>query len=320
MKRPPVPRSEIYDLYWYFAAERQAAFLRRLAGQPGPWSADPILQVYKFCNTFRAADRVSQYLIRQVIYEAPATAADRLFQIVLFRLFSRPGTWEGLVRYFGRAPQITDLEFLSEALEAVRAEQGKLYTHAFILCAADAYGQGAKHRNHTELLRHMFVVDGLADLLLAAASLQQVYNLLHAYPLIGDFMAYQIAIDLNYSELLNFDENDFVQPGPGALRGIKKAFLSLGDYTPAETILWMVEQQGQEFERLGLKFGGLFGRPLHAIDAQGLFCELDKYTRVARPDLAGARVKIKAKFRPSGQPLPLFFPPKWQLSGGTTTP
>lgn len=314
MKPQPVPRPEIYDLYWYFAAERQAAFLRRQAGRPGPWSADPILQTYKFCNAFRAADRVSQYLIREVVYGKPAAPGDRLFQIVLFRLFSRPETWEGLVRYFGRAPQIADLGRLAEALEAVRAEQGKLYTHAFILCAADAYGQGKKHRNHAELLRHMFVVEELAGRLLAAGSLRQVYDLLHAYPLIGDFMAYQIAVDLNYSDLLNFDENDFVQPGPGALRGIKKAFLSLGDYIPAETILWMVEHQDREFTRLSLEFGGLFGRPLHAIDAQGLFCELDKYTRVARPDIAGPRVKIKAKFSPDTRPLPLFFPPKWGIT------
>ena len=56
-------------------------------------------------------------------------------------------------------------------------------------------------------------------------------GLLHRYPLMGDFMSYQVAIDLNYSDLLDFSENDFTQPGPGALRGIKKAFEDLGSYT-----------------------------------------------------------------------------------------
>ena len=32
MKRPPVPRPRIYDLYWYFASERQRMFERRVAG------------------------------------------------------------------------------------------------------------------------------------------------------------------------------------------------------------------------------------------------------------------------------------------------
>lgn len=62
----PTPRKEVFDAYWRFAAERLAIFLRRANGEPGPWTGDPILQQYKFCNTFRAADRVSQYLIRDV--------------------------------------------------------------------------------------------------------------------------------------------------------------------------------------------------------------------------------------------------------------
>jgi hypothetical protein len=315
MKIEPVPRPGVYDLYWYFAAERQQVFKNRIAGRPGPWSDDPILQTYKFCNVFRATDRVSQFLIREVIYGPKNVApADKLFQIVLFRLFSRPETWSELTKVLGHEPVIKDLGRLPGALETVRQKEGKLYTHAFILCASDAYSQGAKHLNHVELLRHMFVADGLPEKLLAAGSLREIYDLLHGYPLIGDFMAYQIAIDLNYSDLINFSENDFTQPGPGANRGLEKAFISLGDFTAAETILWMVDRQEQEFARLGLEFGGLFGRPIQAIDAQGLFCELDKYTRVARPDLASARTKIKQKFAPSSEPLPLFYPPKWNLN------
>ena len=68
MKRSPKPRSGIYEYYWYFASERQAAFQRRVAGAPGPWTDDRILQEYKFCNVFRASDRVSQYMIREVCY------------------------------------------------------------------------------------------------------------------------------------------------------------------------------------------------------------------------------------------------------------
>jgi len=57
VKRPPVPRPRIYDLYWYFASERQRMFERRVAGEPGPWTGDRILREYKFCNVFRASDR-----------------------------------------------------------------------------------------------------------------------------------------------------------------------------------------------------------------------------------------------------------------------
>ena len=99
----------------------------------------------------------------------------------------------------------------------------------------------------------------------------------------GPFMAYQTAIDLNYSDLINFDEDDYTQAGPGALRGIRKAFVDPGDYSPSDTRAWMVDRQDCEFERLSLPFSGLFGRKLHAIDCQGLFCELDEYCREAVP-------------------------------------
>ena len=159
----------------------------------------------------------------------------------------------------------------------------------------------------------MFLQDRLGERLLAAESLRQVYDLLHQYPLMGDFMSYQTAIDLNYSDLINFSENEFTQPGPGALRGIKKVFEDLGDYTPSEIIMWMVDNQQQEFKRLNLPFDGLWGRPLQAIDCQGLFCETDKYCREALPELTSARKRIKARFSVTPEPLELFFPPKWDI-------
>jgi hypothetical protein len=104
------------------------------------------------------------------------------------------------------------------------------------------------------------------------------------------------------------------QAGPGALRGMKKCFDDPGDYTPAQIVLRMTERQDKELTRLGLSFSGLWGRPLHAIDCQGLFCETDKYCREAAPDLASARKRIKARFTPDPEPVRLFFPPKWDIN------
>lgn len=317
MKRAPTPRPGVYQIYWYFASERQRAFMRRVLGEPQPWTDDPILQTYKFCNVYRAADRVSQYMIREVCYHnEPCTPGDRLFQIVAFRTFSKIETWRSVRSFLGHYPTLDDLSdgSFTEALNHAKSENGGLYTGAFILCATDAYGQSSKHMNHVELFRHMFLSDNLGERLLDGRSLRDVYNLLHGYPLMGDFMSYQTTIDLNYSDLINFSENEFTQPGPGALRGLKKVFESLGDYTPAEAIQWMVENQEREFGRHGLPFEGLWGRPLHAIDCQGLFCETDKYCREAAPELASARKRIKARFSVTPEPIQLFFPPKWGIS------
>lgn len=313
---PPVPRRGVYEIYWTFASRRHKAFERRIAGEPGPWTSDPILNMYKFCNVFRAADRVSQYMIRDVAYAHDAGSyADRVFQIVAFRTFSNIGTWEGVRAILGNAPRLEDLTSgrFEQALDRVRASNGGLYTGAFILCANKAYGFDEKHRNHVALFKHMFGSGRLHDAVRGANSLEGVVRALEGFPLMGPFMAYQTAVDLNYSDLLSFSENDYTQAGPGALRGLRKAFHSLGDYTPSDAIQWMVERQDTEFERLGLEFRGLFGRRLHAIDCQGLFCELDKYCREAVPELASNRSRIKARFSASSLGIDLFFPPKWQL-------
>lgn len=317
MKRIPCPRQAVYDLYWRFASERHRTFERRVAGQPSPWTNDPIIQAYKFCNVYRAADRVSQYMIRDVCYhDESCRPEDRLFQIVAFRTFSKVETWRSVRAFLGRYPTLDDLGDgrFTDALDHAKQRNGGLYTGAFILCATDAYGQALKHLNHVELFRHMFLQGALGERLLLAKSLREVYDLLHGYPLMGDFMSYQIAIDLNYSDLINLSENEFTQAGPGALRGIKKCFEDLGDYTSTEVILWMVERQEEEFARLGVPFNGLWGRPLHAIDCQGLFCETDKYCREAAPELTSNRKRIKARFSASPEPISLFFPPKWGIN------
>lgn len=313
----PSRRTPVYDAYWRLATERQRIFHRRISQAPGPWTDDPILEHFKFCNAYRASDRVSQYLIREVIY-SPAGAAtkaeDAFLRVVLFRLFSKEATWEALEGATGGVCRATfDTAALGSLLDRLRRRQS-IYTGAFILCAHNAYGQPTKHRNHLALVEDMFRSGGLSSALGKARSLEEVYEALLAWPLIGPFMAYQLAIDLNYTEHLSFSEDDFTVAGPGAMRGLKKVFSDFSDQTPAQLILRMVDRQDEEFARLDLEWEDLFGRRLHAIDCQGLFCETDKYARMAFPELKSNRVRIKARFSPTPQPLELFYPPKWQIN------
>ena len=316
MSKSPIPRPGVYELYWKFAYERQKTFVARTKGQKGPWTDDPVIQEYKFCNVFRAADRVSQYIIRDVCYNPENNnEIDRLFQILAFRIFSNIETWNLLQIKLHGSPTLDNLidGLFEKALTDIKNETGKLYTGAFILCATDAYGRRQKHLNHVELFKDMFINNDLGRKILNAKSLKEIYDLIHDFPLMGDFMSYQIAIDLNYSELVNFSENEFTKAGPGALRGIKKVFLDTNGLSTEEAIMWMVEHQQEEFKKLGYNFNGLFGRPIHAIDAQNLFCETDKYCRKAAPDLKSARTQIKSKFNENPKPVELFFPPKWKL-------
>jgi hypothetical protein len=306
-------RSEVYDTYWYFAAERQRIFFKRLRQEMPPYTQDPILTSYKFCNVYRACDRVSQFLIRQVIYDHPFDDVNMLFRIFLFRLFNKHETWIELVKQVGEISLNTfSAGTYAAALEDIRLRQ-PIYGNAFILCANKAYGFDQKHRNHLALLEHVFVSSEIGSRLADSECLEHLFRQLKSLPLIGNFMAYQIAIDMNYSTVFDFDEDDFTVAGPGALRGIAKCFEATGTASPADIIRYMVQHQDEEFDRLGLNFQSLGGRKLHAIDCQGLFCEVDKYCRVKFPDIKSNRTRIKASYKPTAAPIDFFFPPKWKI-------
>ena len=94
-------RQEVYDLYWYFACERQNIFWKKINGESAPWTEDKILQEYKFCNSYRVNDRVSQYLLKEVIYNGKKYSdSSMLFRIILFKLFNKESTWELLLNNF----------------------------------------------------------------------------------------------------------------------------------------------------------------------------------------------------------------------------
>ena len=308
-------RQHIFDTYWKFAALRQRAFFARLHGAEPPWCDDEIIGKYKFCNAYRASDRVSQYLIRKVIYGGGCGDEDTVFRIVLFKLFNRIETWEHLERRLGELA-LSSFDFsrydavIQEALDAGQA----IYTSAYMSCANKVFGYDRKHRNHLALLERMFVTDRLACAILQAKSLEGVYRNLLSYPLIGRFTAYQVAIDINYSPVVDFSENDFTVPGPGAERGIEKCFVDSGGKDESYIIRWMVERQDDEFARLGIAFQDLWGRPLQCIDCQGLFCETDKYCREAHPELKSNRTRIKARFSPNPSPIRYLYPPKWGIN------
>ena len=314
----PLRPTPVYDTYWRFAAERQEVFFRRIDGRPSPWTDDPVLQAHKFTNAYRASDRVSQYLIRRVIYrdDLPAEPAEVLFRTLLFKTFNRIETWELLESAVGPIT-FEDYSFdrCDRVLTRAMALGTKVYSAAYIMPSAGSFGFDRKHRNHLALLERM-MADELPARLADAGTMQRAFGLLRSYPTIGDFLAYQYVTDVNYGEVTDFTEAEFVIPGPGAIDGIRKCFSDTGGLNDAEVIAFMADRQEIEFERLGLRFRTLWGRRLKLIDCQNLFCEVGKYARVRHPEFSGAsgRTRIKQKFRPQREPVVYWYPPKWDIN------
>jgi len=305
--------TDVFWKYWYFAAERQQIFMKRVRSEPPPWTSDDILMSYRFTNAYRASDRVSQYLLQDVIYKESFDGPDLVFRVLLFKIFNRVDTWSQLVRYAGE-PEISSFDpvhygrILNRRLKAGE----RLYSPAYIM-PSPQLGCGRKHLDHLALLHHMVRV-GAVERLLSARSLQDLFHKLLDIPSFGPFLAFQYAIDLNYSPLFDFDEMEFVVAGPGALRGIAKCFEEVGGLEPVDVIRAMTYAAPDFISNGQTPFLDLWGRPLHLIDCQNLFCEVDKYARVAYPHLnVGGRSRIKQSYKMNGAPITLGYPPKWGL-------
>lgn len=308
----------VFETYWQFAFERQEIFFKRVRGLPPPWTSDPILSSYRFTNVYRVCDRVSQYLIRQVIYDGDQCEEEVFFRTVLFKLFNRIETWQMLQEAVGSVRWKTfDVDRYDRILDEAFQRGVRLYSGAYIM-PCPPFDAGRKHRNHLVLLDRM-MNDRLPQKVARARSLGEVYSLLRTYPSIGAFLAYQFAIDLNYSPLTSFSEMEFVVAGPGAHSGIQKSFADTGGLSDEDVIRAVTELARREFEKRGLAFRNLWGRPLQLIDCQNLFCEVDKYSRVAHPEVNGSsRKRIKQRFVAQARATPQWYPPKWALQSVST--
>lgn len=309
----------VYDTYWKFAAMRQEVFFNRMSRSDSPWTDDSIIQKYKFTNAYRASDRVSQYLIRHVIYENEHyTPEDQCFRILFFKLFNKIETWNYVKDALGEITYSSyNYDIYNDLLLKKIESKDKIYSAAYIMPSGKScFGFDKKHQNNLKLLEHMMQT-GFSKKIAEAKSLKELYEVLLSYPTLGKFLAFQFAIDINYSELCDFSEMSFVIAGPGAQNGIKKCFGDLKGYKYEDIIKYVAVRQNEEFEKRGIHFKSLFGRELQLIDCQNLFCETDKYARVAHPDICGVndRKRIKQQYLDRKlEKIDYFYPPKWGLN------
>lgn len=310
----------VFDAYWRFAEERQRMFFARLRyGVSAGLTSDPILATYKFTNAYRASDRVSQYLIRRVIYrdDLPRGKDDLFFRILLFKIFNKIDTWIRMEAALGpiTLERYNYTDYDAVLMDALKQDR-RIYSPAYIMPSGrSAFGQRFKHRNHLLLIEYM-LTNNFPTEISARQTMRDAYALMLSAPSVGPFLAYQYVTDLNYSLITDYSEAEFVMAGPGALDGIRKCFIKRRNIPPEAIIRYMYDNQERYFSDLHLDFQTLWGRPLQLIDCQNVFCEISKYARIAFPHIAdgSGRVQIKQYFKPTG-PLPApWYPPKWGIN------
>ncbi|OJA17001.1 hypothetical protein AZE42_00587 [Rhizopogon vesiculosus] len=296
----------VFDTFWRFAAERHAITEKRLKGAPAPWTDDPTLQRYPFCNTYRVLDRVSQYLIAEVIQKGSQASTELVFRILLFSTFTSINTYETMQDEMSPLTWSTYKRANYErVLRRLYDDRVSIYTGAYQKPAPNL-GFAENFMNHLALIE--VLMRDLPEKCEEAEYIADVFEWLCTFKSMGDFTAYQLVLNLSYSSVLNFSDYDFVVVGLGSRRGLQRCFKGqIPRAYEVDIIRWMQLTQPDHFSRLNLKFKGLGfnARPMMLCDIEHTLCEIDKYVRkLGTPS--------RRTFQPSGKLTKICLPKAWR--------
>lgn len=273
------------ERYVYWISEREKIRKRKEAGKR-PWTKDPILKKYRFCNVCREDDRVTRWIKHN--WRDYIGVQHCWHAMIVARFLNWPPTLE----WCGRPDPWPKKGLLfSTRLRKAESNGARIFTGAYIISTNGAAGSKVDHviklfhRAYDEL--HPFTPNTLG----------RAFDKLTAVNGIGSFMAAQVIADLKYTPLLANapDWMDFVAPGPGSQRGLNRL---RGYGLPTQ---WSKKEFTLALKDLRTEASKLLPivKTLHLQDIQNTLCEYDKYERVLH-----GQGKPRSQYRPSTEPLP----------------
>lgn len=266
------------DNFWKFIFERHNIWHKRfILEQPAPWTTDRVLKDFKFTNVYRELDRGTMFLLDNIL--TTGEPIEQVFNIIIYRMFNRIETYQAIG--FQRSPWNPKPMF--GALRVRQAANLPLYTDAHIVCAY------ASFPGRDKLARFEYILDdvykNLPDLMHVihnSTSLAPIHRKLMTMQGVGPFNAYEVAVDVSYAEWNLHNENEWVNPGPGCMRGLKQIFgVKENERECIPLIFQLRDRQESEFDRLKLPFRAIAynGKSLTLRNVEHSLCEYFKWCK-----------------------------------------
>jgi hypothetical protein len=177
--------------FYKWMRERHRIYQKRLQDPHNPpWTTDHIMRSYRFCNVFRVLDRVTQFLIINVIETGDQSPIECIFRILVFRFFNRISTWELLSSQVGPITMAHfDCRRYSKALADAYNSGVKLYTGAYII-PSPGIMDGPAFENHILLLGQLLHFEVPRQIVLCK-TMKEAWSILKQYNGLGKFLSYQ---------------------------------------------------------------------------------------------------------------------------------
>lgn len=257
-----------------FVVERHRIYLRRSSGHLKPWTQDPILQNYRFCNVYRELDTETIWLHNNWLTEVEKKGTSFVwFAAAVARQINK---YETLAKLPLPVPWNPDK---TKAIIDDMMNRGiTTYSSAYIVST-----HGVKR------IKSDYIIDDICtplwnDRLLISnylTSLFDLHSILINYFGIANFMAGQIIADAKHFEPLKHSEDwhTWATGGPGSIRGLHRVRNeSVSRYTKANDEVWLKDLNKLQ-SNVNNKFAQLNWTLLDAQNTQNCLCEFDKYER-----------------------------------------
>lgn len=307
---PVLNEENLLHLYNFIHRRYKIHLRKDVLKKPQPWTKDEVLQEFRFTNVRREHDRETLWLIRNITSNPAVSYEDKLLNCILFRLFNKHETSEII-----KQPIRFSRKYNPEAYRAVFEAAEKADPHYIFFTGAFITGgmkralkwylpkgteEDSMPMRVMKFMEHLYN-DRVVPKIKACSSQKAVYDLLRGYLGIGDFLAYQMFVDMTYIEEFPFSENEFTAAGPGCKMGLNFLFEDKDGMSYEECLFWLRENLGDMFQdTLGKPWDPdkLFrdlpehDRCLNVMSLENCFCELSKYIR-AKTGTGRPRKKYK---------------------------
>lgn len=282
----PRPRKGYLSAFINFVAERHRVFERRLAGEPRPWTTDPILHSQKFTNVFRVADYGSQFVFGLFAdaQRDDLPAREVMAQVFLYRHTNSPQAWQAFKGDYGHWPNpVRDAAKVKRFWDTYAAAGGKVFSGAYTVYPQSSEPGTKKSHSVVDMAANFFSPHSDGDLWpqLEAhnADLEGQFQVITQAHGISNFMGMQILTDWGWSPWVGVDrENDFIAGGPGATRGAQHIYPGLKPQDVPQAITDLRNILLDQKSVPTLKVGTVERLP-SLMDVQNCCCEYSKYVR-----------------------------------------
>ena len=290
---------EILNTLFYWIHERYTIHIKKdLQGKRGKLTEDPMLASYHFTNVRKEHDKNTRWLIQNVSNNENLSYYDKVMNTILFRLFSKYETMEIV-----QAP----LDFYNRKVidNAIRAGNiyiaqhpdyspftGSFMSSGLILACKRRFPEAPNAFSAVmEFLRWMNK-QGIFEKIEQADTQQQVFQTFADIKGLGNFLGYQIFVDLTYIEDFPFSENEFTVAGPGCVNGLRRLFKNRDEMSWEECLFWLRDnwkdlnecvrpENKLDLENLMIDVP-INERYMNVMSLENCFCELFKYTKAQR--------------------------------------